>query len=138
MEPERAFTEKEKYQEEAFDKKAGQNKIYAVGGRDNRNHAIKIHAIARALKLQGNDKVLEVGVGEGEHAKQCLTNKDIFYTGIDISQKTLDVAEERLKKFMGRHELKKDNANNLSFEDNHFNAVFCAATLHHIDRKSVV
>lgn len=125
--------EKEKYQEKVFDKKAGKNKICSLGVRGNRNHAIKIQKVIESLQLKDNDKVLEVGVGEGEHASCCLINKNIFFTGIDISIKTLEEAEKRLHPFKGRYTLKKDNANNLSFKDNSFDAVFCAATLHHMD-----
>jgi len=129
-----SLTEKEKYQEEAFDKKAGETKFYAVGGRDNRNHVIKFRKLFETLQLKENESVLEVGVGEGEHAHRLLKDTDIFYTGIDISIKTLEIAERRLQAFQGRYELKKDNANNLSFKDNIFDAVFCAATLHHMEK----
>jgi len=43
----RSLTEKEKYQEEVFDKKAGEKKIYAIGGRDNRNHVIKFFRLKK-------------------------------------------------------------------------------------------
>ena len=129
-----SLTEKEKYQEEAFDKKAGGKKIYAIGGRDNRNHVIKFRKLLETLQFKENESVLEIGVGEGEHAHRLLKDTDIFYTGIDISMKTLNVADKRLQPFQGRYELKKDNANNLSFKDNTFDAVFCAATLHHMEK----
>lgn len=134
----KSLTEKEKLQEKFFDEKAGQNKIYLVGGRDNRNHSIKIRAILETLKLDKSDRVLEVGVGEGEHAYKCLKHTDALYTGIDISQKTLDVAEKRIQSFQGRYTLKRDNANNLSFDDNSFDAVFCAATLHHMEDPGIM
>lgn len=129
-----SLTEKEKFQEEAFDKKAGEKKFYAIGGRDNRNHKIKFRKLLETLQLKENENVLEIGVGEGEHAHRLLKDTDIFYTGIDISIKTLGVAESRLQAFQGRFNLKKDNANNLSFKDNTFDAVFCAATLHHMEK----
>lgn len=131
-----SFTEKEKYQEEVFDKKAGKaggKRIYALGCRDNRNHVIKFRKLLVALQLKENDSLLEIGIGEGEHAYRFLKDTDSYYTGIDISVKTLEVAERRLQAFQGRYELKKDNANNLSFKDNTFDAVFCAATLHHME-----
>lgn len=130
----RSLTEKEKYQEEAFDKKAGEKKFYAIGGRDNRNHLIKFRRLLDTFQLKKNESVLEIGVGEGEHARRLLKDTEIFYTGIDISMKTLNVADRRLQPFEGRYELKKDNANNLSFKDNTFDAVFCAATLHHMEK----
>jgi len=129
-----SLTEKEKFQEKAFDKKAGEKKIYAIGGRDNRNHVIKFRKLLEILQLEENENVLEIGVGEGEHAHRLLKDTDGFYTGIDISIKTLNVADRRLQAFKGRYKLKKDNANNLSFKDNTFDAVFCAATLHHMEK----
>lgn len=127
------LTTKEKFQEIVFDKKAGKKKVYSVGGRDNRNHAIKIQKIVEYLQLTSGQRVLEIGAGEGEHARKILENTKADYVGIDISQKTLDVAETKVRHFEGRYLLKKDNANALSFEDKSFDAVFCAATLHHMD-----
>lgn len=129
-----SLTDKEKAQEKFFDNKAGKEMAYHVGGRDNRNHEIKINAIIDALQLKQDDNVLEVGVGKGEHAYKCLKYSDAHFTGIDISQKTLEVAENRIESFKGRYCLKKDNANDLSFGNNTFDAVFCAATLHHMDK----
>jgi len=86
------------------------------------------------LQLKGGERILEVGTGWGNHAYALLTCcSDITYVGIDISQKTLDVASDRLKEFKGRFTLQKDNANALSFADNTFDAVFCGATLHHME-----
>ncbi len=127
------LSEQEQHQERMFDEKAGKTKIYHIGGRDNRNHAIKINRILQALQLRQNDTVLEVGTGEGEHAFKLLKYTDANYTGVDISQKSLDVAHSHLKQFRGRYVLQKDNANALSFNDNSFDAVFCAATLHHME-----
>jgi SAM-dependent methyltransferase len=129
------LSEIERYQEQIFDQKAGKAKFYSIGGRNNRNHAIKIKKILQTLKLIDGNNVLEVGLGEGEHAATCLNYCNIHLTGIDISQKALDEAEKRLQPFFqGRYELKKENANNLSFEDNFFDAVFCGATLHHMEK----
>ncbi len=49
-----SLTEKEKLQEKSFDYKAGKNNIYHVGGRSNRNHAIKIKTLAETLQLDKN------------------------------------------------------------------------------------
>lgn len=134
MKTRKTLTATEKAQEKFFDAKAGHNKLHAmVGGRDNRNHSIKFRAIIDAFQLKKGDKVLEVGIGEGEHAYWCLKYTGMHYTGIDISQKSLDVAQKRLKAFGRRYTLKRDNANHLSFKDNSFDAVFCAATLHHME-----
>ncbi len=127
------LTEREKFQEAAFDRKAGRKRIYAVGGRDNRNHAIKIDRILGFLDLGADDHVLEVGLGEGEHARLCLERTPCRFTGIDISRETVDVAAGRLAPFAGRFTVQRDNANRLSFDDAVFDAVFCAATLHHME-----
>ncbi len=125
--------DKVKYQEAVFDKKAGKRKIYAIGGRKNRNHAIKLNKIFETLQFHDGDKVLEIGTGEGEHAYWCLKYSGIFYTGVDISRRSLDVADKRLCGFKNRYLLKKENANRLSFDNDHFDSVFCAATLHHME-----
>ena len=135
---EEKLTKKENEQEFFFDQKAGKDKLYMVGGRDNRNHAIKLRAIIETLNLKKDDSILEVGIGEGEHAYHFLKCSNVHYTGIDISQKSLDVARKRITSFEGRFILKKDNANKLSFEDNSFDAVFCAATLHHMEDPAIM
>jgi len=127
-----SLTDNEKYQEQVFDNKAGRNRVFLLGGRANRNHLIKFRRLIEILQPKENDKILEVGVGEGEHAYWCLKNTQMYYTGIDISTKSLEVAHNRLRCFENRYSLKQDNANNLSFDDNSFDAAFCAATLHHM------
>ncbi len=130
------LTSQEQYQERMFDEKAGKTKFYTVGGRANRNHQIKFNRLFEFLRLKPGDRVLEVGCGEGEHAAWFLEREALSFTGIDISQGSLDVAEERLAGYRDRSDilLKKDNANALSFEDGSFDAVFCAATLHHMEK----
>jgi len=129
-----SLTDHEKYQEEVFNKKAGRNKIlFLLGGRANRNNLIKLQRLINILHPKENDQILEVGVGEGEHAFWCLKNTRVHYTGIDLSLKSLEIAHNRLRSFENRFSLKQDNANNLSFDDNTFDAAFCAATLHHME-----
>lgn len=127
------LTDYERYQEERFDAMAGCKRFYNVGGKINRNNEIKIAKIIEGLQLKNKETVLEVGTGEGRHAFKCLEQTPVHFTGIDISQKSLDAAAEYLRPFAGRYTLQKDNANNLSFESNSFDAVYCAATLHHME-----
>ena len=109
------LTREEQYQEATFDSKSERAGAMIFAKRENRNHAIKLNKIVSCLRLTGGMSVLEVGAGWGNHACGILRrHPGVFYTGIDISQKTLDVAAERLKEFPGRFVLKKDNANSLS------------------------
>jgi phosphatidylethanolamine/phosphatidyl-N-methylethanolamine N-methyltransferase len=80
------------------------------------------------LDLFTGAKLLEVGVGTGLSIPHLP--EDIQITGIDISDKMLQKATERVKK-LGREnvELHRMDATNLSFEDDSFDRVLAAYTI---------
>ena len=107
--------------------------FWSLGNRDNRNHLVKVRAIADAIDASTGGKVLEVGTGTGLHARWLLENTPIRYTGFDASAAMLDLARDRLTAFTGRFALGITDAHRLPFEDGTFDASFCVGTLHHLN-----
>ncbi len=103
-------------------------------GRENRNHLKKIDKIINLLQLKEGDKVLEIGVGSGIHAKRLLQRKNIHFTGLDISEGMINESKKRLSEFKNV-ELVVSKGEKLNFKDNSFDAVFCSGTLHHLDNQ---
>ena len=62
-----------------------------------RNTSQEVDGVIRDLKLQAGDKVLDVGCGPGRHALE-LARRGISCTGIDISQRFIDIAVESAQK----------------------------------------
>lgn len=106
--------------------------VWSLGNRDNRNHRVKVEAIAAAIGAYAGGRILEVGAGTGLHARWFLEHTSVMYTGIDVSREMLDVARERLADQMDRATLTIGDAQRLPFPDRSFDAAFCTATLHHL------
>jgi phosphatidylethanolamine/phosphatidyl-N-methylethanolamine N-methyltransferase len=77
------------------------------------------------LKLFPDAKLLEVGVGTGLSLPLCARN--VEFTGIDLSQKMLDRARQRVQKLgLKNVELLKMDATTLTFPDCSFDRVLAA------------
>lgn len=74
--------------------------------------------------LEKNSNILEIGCGNG---KNMLYRNDLNFTGIDISQKQVDICINKKLNVI------KSNMTNLPFNDNHFDYHICIATYHHLD-----
>jgi len=77
--------------------------------------------------IKEGDKILDVGCGNGRLLK-VLKNKNIKYTGIDISKRLIEIAK---KNYPQNNFLIASNLN-LPFLDNNFDKVFSVAVLHTI------
>jgi len=71
---------------------------------------------------QARDNILEVGVGTGSSFKDYPPGKQIV--AVDISKEMLRRAEEKLKNYNGKIELRREDVQNLSFKDETFDTVF--------------
>lgn len=106
--------------------------VWSLGNRDNRNHRVKVEAIARALDAHAGGRILEVGAGTGLHARWLLEHTRVIYTGIDLSREMLEQARRRLVGVGDRATLAIGDAQRLPYSDDSFDAGFCTATLHHL------
>jgi ubiquinone/menaquinone biosynthesis C-methylase UbiE len=106
--------------------------VWSLGNRDNRNHRVKVEAIAEAIGAAAGGRILEVGAGTGLHARWLLEHTPVEYTGIDVSRDMLDFARLRLADHAERVRLTIGDAQRLPFPDRSFDSAFCTATLHHL------
>jgi len=93
--------------------------------------------IVKHLKEISGGKILDVGTGHGEFIgflKQALKSFDSFI-GIDLNEEELKKAEKEYGKIA---EFKKMNAENMDFQDDTFDIVSIASSLHHLERPEKV
>jgi len=75
--------------------------------------------------------VLEIGVGFGADHSMIARSKPNSLVGVDLTERAIENTKERLRVFGLKSDLKVDNAESLSFEDNSFDAVYSWGVLHH-------
>ncbi len=75
--------------------------------------------------------VLEIGVGMGSDHSSIASALPKSLHGIDLTQRSIEKTKERFEIYKLKSNLKVDNAEDLSFENNSFDAVYSWGTLHH-------
>lgn len=93
--------------------------------------------IANRLKSMSGGKVLDVATGDGDFIRtlmQTLKECDSF-VGIDFSKKEIEAARKNLN---DAAEFIEMNAEKIEFEDNCFDTVCIANSLHHLDNIDLV
>jgi len=82
------------------------------------------------------DKLLEVGCGVGAQSEIILRRfPNLYLTGVDLSQKQLEVAQHNLEKCLyakDRFELKQMSANQLTLPPRSFDGAFLCWILEHV------
>ena len=89
--------------------------------------------------LSIDEPILEVGTGKG-HFAVILAKHKHYFTTIDISREDQNIAQLNLA-FLGLQafaECKIENAEQLSFPDNSFNAIFSINVFHHLANPFIV
>jgi len=76
----------------------------------------------KEILRQVEGRILEVGVGTGSSFKDYPPGKRIL--AVDISQEMLQRAREKLKSYNGTVKLRREDVQNLPFEDETFDTVF--------------
>lgn len=99
---------------------------FGLISRDNRNHREKRRAIVAALPFGAEASVLEVGCGDGLHARWYQEFFDEF-AGVDLSESLCEQARAR----SGAKVVQCD-ARTLPWDDNSVDGVVGAAVLHHL------
>lgn len=97
------------------------------------------------LNIRENDRVLDLGCGEGRHAITAYMLNNIESVGIDLSQKDLTTTRQRFKAFEDPENSSKSlvisvaSGHQLPFADASFDRVICSEVLEHIpDYRSVL
>lgn len=104
-----------------------------TGKQMERTNANMIMRTIDTLNIQGNEKVLEIGFGNGAHVGYLLNKaQGIHYTGIDISetmlQQALAINTEAVSKQEAYFIL--SDGNTIPFADNTFNKIFTVNTIY--------
>lgn len=94
--------------------------------RDNRNHRKKQRLILNATAAEPGDRVLEVGCGDGLHARRYADRFN--YTGTDISESLLETARGRAPS----GEFRVADATDLPHDADAVASVVGTAILHHL------
>ena len=97
--------------------------------RDNEKFNRELQKFADFLPSSG--KVLDAGCGVGRPVSQFLVKKGFKVTGVDISQRMIDLARENVPE----GSFYQGNILTLDFSDNSFDGIICVYTLWHIPRK---
>ena len=95
----------------------------------------QVHPLRKRLlkRIPPGARVLDVGCGNGI-VYEFLAKKSIRYTGVDVSNKLIQIARRRAKALQGKplYTFKVASALNLPFKDKYFTHVLCMAVIHHI------
>ncbi len=81
------------------------------------------------LKPTPQDKILDLGSGDGSHIASILPFRENIYCA-DISENVLKIAREKygFKTIL----LNEDDVSNLPFPDDYFDIVFCSSVIEHV------
>jgi len=89
-----------------------------------------------SISFRPSDKILDIACGTGEFERLILNeHPDQQMIGIDISQKMLQLAQEKCRAYPNVAFLKAD-ASALPFPDQSFDLVISANSLHYFDKPS--
>ena len=89
--------------------------------------------VVKLLKLKGDEKVLDVGVGTGTLLIELNKSyPSLNLVGIDPDPKVLNIAKSKLAKYKVRASLSKAFAQDLPFPDASFDLVVSTLTFHHL------
>lgn len=81
---------------------------------------------------KNGNKILDLGCGNGR-LTEILKSENIEYFGVDVSQKLIDIANEKYRK-EGRNFSKISDSSSLSFPNDFFNTIFSIAVFHHFPK----
>ncbi|HOZ87221.1 MAG TPA: class I SAM-dependent methyltransferase [Bacteroidia bacterium] len=113
----------------------------AVGERMNEgNLQINLHSIKK-LNISLNDRILEIGMGNGFFVKNILTQNDtVVYAGCDFSEAMVREAELINAQYLKtkRAAFFKTEAKRLPFGDNSYNKIFTVNTIYFWEQPELV
>ena len=89
------------------------------------------------LKERGARRVLDLGCGAGRHLI-LLAREGFEVHGVDISERALSIARERLLRLGLEAELKRCSMTSLDYPSEFFDAVVCINVIYHGTRRDVL
>lgn len=97
----------------------------------------------KLLNFKRDDKLLDVGCGEGRHVIHACLEYNILGVGVDLSLRDLTTARERFAPFATYNahsyfNLQQTDATQLPFANNSFDKIICSEVLEHIENYSGV
>lgn len=105
----------------------------ATAARMEQNNGGMISETIKALHIEDNNTVLELGFGNGAHVKQIMhAAENVNYTGADISQTMVTLAGEINNEFVAaaNASFTLTNGQSLPYNDNSFDKIFTVNTLY--------
>lgn len=90
-----------------------------------------IFEITKNLTIKNDQKILDIGCGNGSFIDKILKNKSVEsynLTGIDFCKKSIDYANKHFNGNFINHDIK----DGLPFEDNYFDVIICISTLFYL------
>ena len=111
-----------------------QSKNYEYNGYKFANqdeYHLFISEITKNIKIKNNQKILDIGCGNGSFIDQVLKNKSVIsydLTGIDFCKKNVNYANKYFNGNFINHDIKDV----FPFEDNCFDVIICVSTLFYL------
>jgi len=96
------------------------------------NQGMNLHTFA-VLNPQPNDKILEIGMGNGFFVKSIMNlADDIQYTGYDYSERMVEEAKKLNQELIERKQVQfiQGEIENLPFAENSFTKIFTVNTFY--------
>lgn len=104
-----------------------------IGEEMNKSNIEMTRSGFKALKIQDNDNILEIGHGNCAHLREVLTTaKDIRYTGVEISE-TMNFEAIKLNSLFCEKNIanfKLYNGTKLPFDNSTFNNIFTVNSIY--------
>jgi ubiquinone/menaquinone biosynthesis C-methylase UbiE len=107
-----------------------------VGEKMNESNLYINRYAIEQLQVSANDKILEIGMGNGFFVKDILVvDRTVTYTGCDFSEVMVEEARQRNEQFIknGQAQFFLASADNLPFDKETFDKVFTVNTLYFWD-----
>ena len=116
----------ERYKEKNKEKRIGLMKVNLDLKKHPKN---RWEAALKFMKINENDKILDVGCGEGV-ILNYLVGKSKFIYGIDISSHLIDILKKRIEKGVNLQQMNIENKT--PFKDDYFDMIILTDVIEHI------